>query len=67
MGCNWGEMNLSGSTVAFLVDNKQAFEFNLGVVSNATSSKKEAFVEFHQVYLDLERERERERERDVKF
>ena len=48
-GCHWGELKFSGPTVAFMVDDKQAFEFNLGVVSNAASAKKEAFVEFHKV------------------
>jgi hypothetical protein len=51
-GWNWGDLKFSGSTLAFMVDSKPAFEINLGIVSNATPHQKtEAVVEFHRVWL----------------
>ncbi len=50
-GWNWGDVRFTGSSLAFMVEDKPAFEINLNVVSNATAQKNEALLEFHKVRL----------------
>lgn len=46
-GWNWGEIKFVGPSLAFLVENKAAFEINLSTVSNSSFQKNEALIEFH--------------------
>ncbi len=49
-GWNWGEVVFRGNTMAFMVDDKPAFEINLSAVSNASPHQKtEAVIEFSNV------------------
>lgn len=47
-GWNWGEANVQGALLSFLVDSKPAFEIPLKEVSQVTSGKNELTLGFHQ-------------------
>ncbi|KAG6741711.1 hypothetical protein POTOM_054989 [Populus tomentosa] len=45
-GCNWGEVDLNGNMLTFLVGSKQAFEVSLADVSQM-QGKNDVILEFH--------------------
>lgn len=47
-GWNWGKANFVGDSLSFEADGKTSFEIPLRNVSNATNSKNEAHLQFHQ-------------------
>ncbi|CAN6456058.1 unnamed protein product [Victoria cruziana] len=47
-GCNWGDVDLNGNMLTFLVGSKQAFEVSLADVSQAQlQGKTDVVLEFH--------------------
>lgn len=46
-GWNWGEVAFAGTTMAFVVDERPAFEINLATVSSSAAQRNEAVIEFH--------------------
>lgn len=47
-GKNWGEVNLDGNVLAFVVDSKQAFEVSLAdVAQTQLQGKNDVMLEFH--------------------